>query len=146
MFKVVLFKVVLVLVFTDNIWFSSLFWMKSESPRAFSMISKHCECVLVALGVQLRAVVQIPPTKLRIDRTFCVRDTYRFKMGDRCGRTCLAIATFPGKRCDLSQLGQEDGGLLSEMRMGLVGNVCQQGLMEVNCCFLGPHRSSVSVP
>ena len=96
----------------------------------------------MALGVQLRAVVQIPPTKLRIDRTFCVRDTYRFKMSDRCGRTCLTIATFPGKRCDLSQLGQEDGGLLSEMRMGLAGNVCQQSLMEVNCghTMEGPPR------
>ena len=38
--------------------------------------------------------------RVRIDRTWRVRDTYRFKMSDRCGRTCLAIAPLSGKRCD----------------------------------------------
>jgi hypothetical protein len=105
------------------------------------MISMHREC---NGGIGRTAASRRPDTSA--DKTsHRLRDTYRFKTSDRCGRTCLAIATYPGKRCDLSQLGQEDGGLLSEMRIGLVRNVCQQGLMEVNCGFPGPHRSSVSL-
>ena len=108
--------------------------MNSESPRAFSMISMHRECTTGGIG-RTAASRRLDTSEKTSHRSHlaCARHrSFQDEWSVRPNLSCYSHVSWEKMRF-VAGAG-EDGGLLPfKMRLGLARNICQEGLIEVNC-------------